>query len=195
MLCGWWLKYKLFYWEGHVDRCSLLLHDIATRDSTVSQDYWIQRRHTHIDICYVVSRGGSRIGTVELQHPLLPLDIIDNISYNESFFFNSFFILVQYRILKLNVSSHPPVYEKDTKIFVWNCALRSSSGVVFDCCAHAHIGSCTRARRWDRARRALSLPQCRPWRAGGRFFFTPRVLCLLIFSRKLKQEEWISFLN
>jgi hypothetical protein len=30
------------------------------------------------------------------------------------FFFNSFFILVQYVILKLNVSSHPPVYEKDT---------------------------------------------------------------------------------
>jgi hypothetical protein len=30
------------------------------------------------------------------------------------FFFNSFFILVQYIILKLNVSSHPPVYEKDT---------------------------------------------------------------------------------
>jgi hypothetical protein len=28
-----------------------------------------------------------------------------------SFFFNSFFILVQYIILKLNVSSHPPVYE------------------------------------------------------------------------------------
>jgi hypothetical protein len=26
-------------------------------------------------------------------------------------------------------------------------------------------------------------------------FFIPRVLCLLIFSRKLKQEEWISFLN
>jgi hypothetical protein len=25
------------------------------------------------------SRGGSRIDTVELQHPLLPLDIIDNI--------------------------------------------------------------------------------------------------------------------
>jgi hypothetical protein len=25
------------------------------------------------------SRGGSRVGTVELQHPLLPLDIIDNI--------------------------------------------------------------------------------------------------------------------
>jgi hypothetical protein len=46
--------------------------------------------------------------------------------------------------------------------------LRSSSGVVFDCCAHAHVGSCTRARSGDRARRALSLPQCRPWRAGGR---------------------------
>jgi hypothetical protein len=29
-------------------------------------------------------------------------------------FFNSFFILVQYMILKLNVSSHPRVYEKGT---------------------------------------------------------------------------------
>jgi hypothetical protein len=30
---------------------------------------------------YIVweSSGGSRIGTVELQHPLFPLDIIDNI--------------------------------------------------------------------------------------------------------------------
>nr|CAD7194681.1 unnamed protein product [Timema douglasi] len=37
-------------------------------------------------------------------------------------------------------SSHPPIYEKDTKIFVWNCALHSASDVVFDCCAHAHIG-------------------------------------------------------
>jgi hypothetical protein len=27
----------------------------------------------------VETRGGSRVGTVELQHPLLPLDIIDNI--------------------------------------------------------------------------------------------------------------------
>nr|CAD7261764.1 unnamed protein product [Timema shepardi] len=34
-------------------------------------------------------------------------------------------------------SSHAPVYEKDTKIFVWNCALHSASDVVFDCCAHA----------------------------------------------------------
>nr|CAD7413608.1 unnamed protein product [Timema poppensis] len=38
-------------------------------------------------------------------------------------------------------SSHPPVYEKDTKILVWNCALHSASGVAFDFCAHAHIGS------------------------------------------------------
>nr|CAD7400359.1 unnamed protein product [Timema poppensis] len=37
-------------------------------------------------------------------------------------------------------SSHPPLYEKDTKIFVWNCALHSDSDMVFDCCAHAHIG-------------------------------------------------------
>nr|CAD7406587.1 unnamed protein product [Timema cristinae] len=37
-------------------------------------------------------------------------------------------------------SSHPPVYEIYTKIFVWNCALHSASDVVFDCCAHAHIG-------------------------------------------------------
>jgi hypothetical protein len=33
-----------------------------------------------------------------------------------SFFFKSFFILVQYIILKLNVSSHPLVHKKD-KIF------------------------------------------------------------------------------
>nr|CAD7579776.1 unnamed protein product [Timema californicum] len=33
-------------------------------------------------------------------------------------------------------SSHPPVYEKNTNIFVWNCALYSAGDVVFDCCAH-----------------------------------------------------------
>nr|CAD7571656.1 unnamed protein product [Timema californicum] len=38
-------------------------------------------------------------------------------------------------------NSHPPVYEKYTNIFVWNCALHSASDVVFDCCAHAHIGA------------------------------------------------------
>nr|CAD7576704.1 unnamed protein product [Timema californicum] len=37
-------------------------------------------------------------------------------------------------------SSHPRVYEKDTKIFVWNCALHSASDMVFYCCAYAHIG-------------------------------------------------------
>jgi hypothetical protein len=110
------------------------------------------------------------------------------------FFFNSFFILVQYIILKLNVSNHPPVYEKDTKIFVWNCALHSSSGLVFDCCAHAHIGSCTRARSGEK--HCLSRIADTGVLAESSFSFsTPRVLCLLIFSRKLKQEEWISFLN
>jgi hypothetical protein len=69
--------------------------------------YWREATTTFI----FPSRGGSRIGTVELQHPLLPLDIIDNMS---PFFFNSFFIHVQCIILKINVSSHPPVYEKDT---------------------------------------------------------------------------------
>jgi hypothetical protein len=66
------------------------------------------------------------------------------------FHFKFFFIPVQYIILQLNVSSRPLDYEKDTKIFVWNCALRSSSGVVFDCCAHAHIGSCTRGCEGER---------------------------------------------
>nr|CAD7194855.1 unnamed protein product [Timema douglasi] len=37
-------------------------------------------------------------------------------------------------------NSHPPVYEKNTKIVVWNCALHSASDVVFDCCVRAHIG-------------------------------------------------------
>nr|CAD7429145.1 unnamed protein product [Timema monikensis] len=37
-------------------------------------------------------------------------------------------------------SSHPPVYEKDTNIFVWNCTLHSARNMVFDCCAHTHIG-------------------------------------------------------
>jgi hypothetical protein len=39
--------------------------------------------------------------------------LILSITYNimSPFFFNSLFILVQYIILKLNVSSHPPVYE------------------------------------------------------------------------------------
>jgi hypothetical protein len=90
------------------------------------------------------------------------------------FFFNSFFTLVQYIILKLNVSSHPPVYEKDTKIFVGNCALRSSSGVVFDCCAHAHIGSYTRARSGEK--HSLSRSADLGVLVEGSFFL-PRVCC------------------
>nr|CAD7394880.1 unnamed protein product [Timema cristinae] len=41
-------------------------------------------------------------------------------------------------------SNHPPVYEKDTNIFVWNCVLHSASDVVFECCAHTHIGGTAR---------------------------------------------------
>nr|CAD7258452.1 unnamed protein product [Timema shepardi] len=44
------------------------------------------------------------------------------------------------RLMCQYISSHPPVCEKDTKIFVWNCALHIASYVVFDCCAHVHIG-------------------------------------------------------
>jgi hypothetical protein len=107
------------------------------------------------------------------------------------FFFNSSFILVQYITLKPNVSSHPPIYEKDAIIFVWYCALHSSSGVVFDCCAHANIGSCTQAR--SREKHCFFHSADPGVLAEGRFLLL-RVSCLLIFSRKLKQEEWISFL-
>nr|CAD7572229.1 unnamed protein product [Timema californicum] len=51
--------------------------------------------------------------------------------------------MIQYIFLKLNVSTSVAILqfiEKDTKILVWNCALHSASDVVFDCCAHAHIG-------------------------------------------------------
>jgi hypothetical protein len=109
------------------------------------------------------------------------------------FFFNSFFILVQYTILKLNVSSHPPVYEIDPKIFVWNCALHSSTGVVFDCCAHTHIGSCTRARSGEE--HCLSCSADPVVLAEGSFSFYSACVLLIDLSRKLKQEEWISFLN
>jgi hypothetical protein len=89
----------------------------------------------------------------------------------------------------------PQFMKKITKIFARNCALHSSSGVVFDCYAHAHIGSCTRDRSGEK--HCLSRNADPGVLAEGSFFFffTPSVLCLLIFSRKLKQEEWISFLN
>jgi hypothetical protein len=63
----------------------------------------------------------------------------------------------------------------------------------FDCCAHAHIGSCTLARSGEK--HCCSCSADPGVLVEGSFFFTPRVLCLLIFSRKLEEEEWISFLN
>jgi hypothetical protein len=62
----------------------------------------------------------------------------------------------------------------------------------FDCCAHAHMGNCTRARRGEKHCLCSSAD---PDVLAEGSFCTPRVLCLLIFSRKLKQEERISFLN
>ena len=60
-----------------------------------------------MSVACVVNSGGSRIGTVELQHLLFSLDIIGTFNIMSPFFFNSVFILVQYIIL--NVSSHPSV--------------------------------------------------------------------------------------
>jgi hypothetical protein len=97
------------------------------------------------------------------------------------FLFNSFFIHVQDIILKLNVSSHPPVYEKDTKIVVWNCALHSSSGMVFDSCTHALIGSCTRARSGEKY--CLSHSADLGVLVEGNFFFTPCVVLIALFAQ------------
>nr|CAD7257659.1 unnamed protein product [Timema shepardi] len=72
------------------------------------------------------------------------------------------------RLIGQYFSSHPPVYEKDTKIFVWNCALHSASDVVFDCCVHTHIGEVWGVRRDCQVEIALLLSQCRLWRDGGR---------------------------
>jgi hypothetical protein len=44
------------------------------------------------------------------------------------------------------------------KIFVWNCALDSASGEVFDCCAHAHIGSSTRGCKGESALSCAAVP-------------------------------------
>ncbi|CAL7933205.1 unnamed protein product [Xylocopa violacea] len=106
-------------------------------------------------------------------------------------FFNSFSILVQYIILKLNVSSHLAVYEKDTRIFVWNCVLQRSSSVVFGSCAHAHIGSSTRGCKGERV---LSLLQCRPWRVGGTFFEAAPLL-ILAYEPPLLMPLASKFLN
>nr|CAD7193756.1 unnamed protein product [Timema douglasi] len=55
-------------------------------------------------------------------------------------------------------SSHPPVYEKDTKIFVWNCAHHSASDVVFDCYAHACVGGCGEEGGTARIGRVTGVP-------------------------------------
>nr|CAD7573464.1 unnamed protein product [Timema californicum] len=60
----------------------------------------------------------------------------------------------------------PQFYEKDTKIFVWNCALHSASDVVFDCFAHAHIEGGWEGRRDCQVERAMLLSQCLLWRDG-----------------------------
>jgi hypothetical protein len=66
--------------------------------------------------------------------------------------------------------------------------------VVFDCCAHAHKGSCTQAR--SREKHFLSHSADPDMLAEGVFFFFNSVcVVLIIFSCKLKQEEWISSLN
>jgi hypothetical protein len=49
-----------------------------TADPFKEAELSINEKEQLIDIS-THSRGGSRIVTVELQHPLLPLDIIDNI--------------------------------------------------------------------------------------------------------------------
>jgi hypothetical protein len=54
---------------------ALLVEALCCKPDGRGLDY--QRGHW---IFLIDLRGGSRIGTVELQHPLLPLDIIDNIN-------------------------------------------------------------------------------------------------------------------
>nr|CAD7392419.1 unnamed protein product [Timema cristinae] len=73
---------------------------------------------------------------VRLSHSNTGLDILssDRVSFHPDFTHWLPQTLVLY------FSSHPPVNEKYTKIFAWNCALHSASDVVFDCCAHANIG-------------------------------------------------------
>jgi hypothetical protein len=84
----------------------------------------------------------------------------------------------------------PPIYEKDTKIFVWNSALHSSSGVVFDCCAHAHIGSCTRARSGEK--HCLSRSADLGVLVEGRFFYSACVVLIDLFAQiKTRRMDFI----
>jgi hypothetical protein len=107
------------------------------------------------------------------------------------FFFNSFFMLVQYIIHKLNVSSHPPVYEKHTNMFVWNCAIHSSSGVVFHYFAHAHIGCCTRARSEEK--HCLSRSADPGVLAEGSFFYSACVVLIDLFAQIKTRSMYFMF--
>nr|CAD7426018.1 unnamed protein product [Timema monikensis] len=69
-------------------------------------------------------------------------------------------------------SSHPPVYESYTKSLCGNCVLHSASDVVFDCCAHMHIGG---GGEEGQVERSLLLSQCRLWRDGTSVVLKNRV--------------------
>lgn len=107
----------------------------------------------------ITTSGSSHCGTAAPPYFYLILSITFNMRCP------SFFILVQYVILKLNASSRAPVHEKDAKVFLWHCALHSSSNVVCVCYAHAHLGRRVRVC-WGE--RSLPLRQCRLWRVMRR---------------------------
>nr|CAD7259851.1 unnamed protein product [Timema shepardi] len=69
----------------------------------------------------------------------------------------------------LNVSTSVviPQFMKKIQNLVWNCALRSASDVVFDCCAHVHIGREWGGRRYCQIEGALLLSQCWLWPDGS----------------------------
>jgi hypothetical protein len=156
---------KLNYDNNHWQSIDVELFKILL-SSCKSVSYKHEQSHLiYFTLCILLCKLAARVQALwSCSTPYCHLILLITYNIMSNFFFNSFFILVQYIILKLNVSSHPPVYEKETKIFVWNCAHHSSSGVVFDNCACAHR-KLHMSSQW---REALSLPQCRPWRFGGR---------------------------
>nr|CAD7259209.1 unnamed protein product [Timema shepardi] len=85
-------------------------------------------------------------------------------------------------------SSHPPVYEKYTKIFVWNCALHSAGDVVFDCFAHVHIGGAWGERRDCQVERAPLLSQCRLWRKTLTMALHPQEICSVTVTKEVGSE-------
>nr|CAD7201330.1 unnamed protein product [Timema douglasi] len=110
-------------------------------------------------------RGGRVENRLGKTTPVHPTEIRTSISPSSAVELNTTSALANYATEAASCqyfSSHPSVYEIDTKIFVWNCALYNASDVVFDCCAHAHIEG---GGRWDcQVKRALLLSQCRLWR-------------------------------